>query len=393
MDGSLMDGSQEASATSRSRVLLVEDDEVFADAVMEIVRPLAEVKWTATAERALDELPSEDWDLVITDVNLPGMSGLEFALESKRACPLSAILVLTGNADVDTAVGALRANADDFLTKPVDPVTLTVKVTDLIAMSRKRKLEHREVVLAIGAHPDDVEIGCGGILLRHASLGDDVNVLTLTGGEVGGAISERIVESQHAAELLSARLFQAELADTSLSVSDGGIMIGTIERVIAEIQPTTVYTHSHHDVHQDHRNVHNATLVAARRVPRLYCYQAPSGSVDFHPTRFVGIDEWVERKIEVIGAYGSQIKVRRYLQEDLLRATARYWSRFGNSRYAEPLEVIRDSEVTPVPVQSASEEPHAVATATTSEKPGTVMANAHTTETKAIARMTDINVT
>jgi LmbE family N-acetylglucosaminyl deacetylase len=106
--------------------------------------------------------------------------------------------------------------------------------------------------------------------------------------------------------------------------------------------------------------VHDATLVAARRVPRIYCYQAPSGSVDFRPSRFVGIDEFLERKLEVIGAYGSQVKVRRYLQEDLLRATARYWSRYGASHYAEPLEVIRDNEVAPVPAESASSDPQIV---------------------------------
>jgi LmbE family N-acetylglucosaminyl deacetylase len=223
-----------------------------------------------------------------------------------------------------------------------------------------RKAQQREVVLAIGAHPDDVEIGCGGILLRHGAGGDAVNILTLTGGEAGGVSAERVVESQRAAELLCARLFAAALPDTSLSVSDGGVMIGTIERVIAEVEPTVIYTHSRHDVHQDHRHVHDATLVAARRVPRIYCYQAPSGSVDFRPSRFVGIDEFLERKLEVIGAYGSQVKVRRYLQEDLLRATARYWSRYGASHYAEPLEVIRDNEVAPVPAESASSDPQIV---------------------------------
>ena len=349
-----MDASCDTPVGVNSRVLLVEDDELFAEVTMEILRPLAEVEWVASAEGALDVLPSADWDLVIADVDLPGMNGLALAQEAKRMCPLAATLILTGNANLDTAVGALRANVDDFLSKPVEPSALAAKVTELIATARARKAEGREVVLAIGAHPDDVEIGCGGILLRHSARGDDVNVLTLTGGEAGGVIAERAIESQRAAELMSARLFHAELADTSLSVSDGGIMIGTIERVIAEIRPTVIYTHSRHDIHQDHRNVHDATLVAARRVPRIYCYQAPSGNIDFKPTRFVGIDEWVDRKLEVIGAYSSQVKIRSYLQEDLLRATARYWSRFGASHYVEPLEVIRDSDVTPLPAQADS---------------------------------------
>lgn len=55
-----MNGSQETSDASRSRVLLVEDDEVFADIVMEIVRPLAEMQWTATAEQALGALAVDE---------------------------------------------------------------------------------------------------------------------------------------------------------------------------------------------------------------------------------------------------------------------------------------------------------------------------------------------
>ncbi len=269
--------------------------------------------------------------------------------------PLAGTLILTASASLDTAVGALRSGADEFLTKPVDGPALADKVLELIAAARVRKADRREVVLAIGAHPDDVEIGCGGILVRHSAAGDDVNVLTLTGGEVGGVAAERAQESWRAADLMHARLFLAELVDTQVSVSDGGITIGTIERVIAEIHPGVIYTHSRHDVHQDHRNVHDATLVAARNVPRVYCYQAPSADIDFRPTRFVGIDDWVERKLEVIGAYSSQVNIRRYLQEDLLRATARYWSRFGSSRYAEPLEVIRDSEASPTATPASSE--------------------------------------
>ena len=337
-------GPRETSDQTYAKVLLVEDDQVFAAVVVEILRSFAVVEWVASGEDALPALAREDWDLLIADVDLPGMSGLDFAREAKRARPLAATLILTAKTSFDTAIGALRADADDFLTKPLDARELTSKVVELVGVAQSRKVARREVVLAVGAHPDDVEIGCGGALLRHATLEDDVNILTLTGGEAGGTVAERLIESQRAADLISARLFHAELADTSLSVSDGGVMIGTIEKVIAEVRPTIVYTHSKHDVHQDHRNVHDATLVAARRVPRVYCYQAPSSSIDFRPTRFVVIDEWIERKLQVIEAYATQVKVRDYLQGDLLRATARYWSRFGSSRYVEPLEVIRDSE-------------------------------------------------
>ena len=127
-------------------------------------------------------------------------------------------------------------------------------------------------------------------------------------------------------------------------MSEGGSTISTIRRVVEEIRPSTIYTHTIRDVHQDHRNAHSATMVAVRGISKVFCYQAPSTTVEFHPTRYVSIDEYLDRKIEVIQAYTSQVKVRSYLDDELLRATARYWARFTQARYVEPLEVIRDSD-------------------------------------------------
>ena len=117
-----------------------------------------------------------------------------------------------------------------------------------------------------------------------------------------------------------------------------------LARVIEELSPDTIYTHSGHDLNEDHRNVHHATTVAAQRVPRLFCYQSPSSTVEFHPIRFCPVDEFMDRKLAVIRSYTSQVKQRRYLDAELLRATSRYWSRYGHSRFVEPFEVARDLE-------------------------------------------------
>jgi LmbE family N-acetylglucosaminyl deacetylase len=258
-----------------------------------------------------------------------------------------ATLIVSGRTSFDDAVAAIRAGAEDYLAKPIDPAALVAKADELIARTRARRAAARESVLAVGAHPDDVEIGVGGILLRHAAAGHDVAVVTLTGGEQGGAIAERTEESKRAAALLGARLYHRDLTDTS--VGDGGVTIGAIKAVIDEVRPTIVYTHTARDVHQDHRNVHHATLVAARGIPKIYCYQAPSTTVEFSPTRFVTVDPFIEGKLDAIRAYGSQTAIRAYLDEELLRATARYWARFSRSRYVEPLEVVRESDADHVP--------------------------------------------
>ncbi len=107
------------------------------------------------------------------------------------------------------------------------------------------------------------------------------------------------------------------------------------------------------DLHAHVRATSTRTIAASitqpwsplARYPGSLCYQAPSSTVDFRPTRFVSIDAFLDRKIEAIGAYGSQVEIRSYLDEELLRSTARYWARFANTRYVEPLEVVRDADL------------------------------------------------
>lgn len=329
-------------ADRHASILLVEDDEVLSSALVAVLGAVGEVQWTTTAEHAMTLISSRDWDLIVADIELPAMNGLELIRAVRSTQATIATLVLSGHASFDYAVAALRVGADDYMRKPVEPDELITKAEGLIALTRERRRKGSEVVLAVGAHPDDVEIGIGGVLLRHVAHGHTVTILTLTDGEFGGAAIRRLAESQSAADLMSARLVHADLRDTS--ITEGGATIATIRQAVEEIQPSTLYTHTFHDVHQDHRNVHRASLVAARKVPKVFCYQAPSSSVDFHPTRFVAIDEFLERKIEVIQAYTSQVKIRDYLDEELLRSTARYWARFSQARYVEPLEVVRDSD-------------------------------------------------
>jgi LmbE family N-acetylglucosaminyl deacetylase/ActR/RegA family two-component response regulator len=329
--------------TTLCRVLLVEDDDDQAALV---------VRWLETAGRyqvvrasnghegnAL--LRSRVWDLLISDIELPGITGLTLIRTSKELQPYTPTLLITAHGSLDYAVDALRGGADDFLLKPLTRVAFLDKVSGLADKGENERRKRRQIVLAIGAHPDDVEIGCGGILLRHRARGDDISVLTLSGGEQGGTAAERVQEAQRAAEILGARLFLGSLQDTA--ISEGTETIAFIEARIREVQPTVIYTHTLHDGHQDHRSVHRATVVASRTIPSLYCYQAPSSSIDFRPTKFLEIGDFIDKKLAAIAAYHSQIVKRPYLRESLLRATAEYWGRFAGYGMVEPLEVLRET--------------------------------------------------
>ena len=96
------------------------------------------------------------------------------------------------------------------------------------------------VVLAVGAHPDDVELGCGGTLALHKMKGDKVYLLVLTRGEASGDSKTREDECRKAAGLLHVDgLFFGGIQDTK--VHDGRETIDAIEKIIDEVKPDIIY--------------------------------------------------------------------------------------------------------------------------------------------------------
>jgi two-component system response regulator HydG len=325
------------------RVLVVEDDPVTGRFLTYLLgeRGGFDVTHTTDPVAALQDVKSQTWDLVITDVEMPGMTGIQLLRRLRQISPHLPVAVLTAHASFDNAVSALRDAADEFLEKTVPPDQLLATVGSLVAKGRAARLAARQAVLAIGAHPDDVEIGAAGALLAHRGMGHEVSILTLSRGARGGHESTRAGESELAALAIGADLYLEDLQDTS--IVEGDPTIATISRVVEIVRPTVIYTHSLHDVHQDHRNTHQAAMVAGRDVGRVYCFQSPSATVEFRPNHFVTIDDQLEGKLLAIGSFASQTEVRDYLEPDLIESTARYWSRFSDGLYAEAFEVIRDS--------------------------------------------------
>jgi LmbE family N-acetylglucosaminyl deacetylase len=280
----------------------------------------------------------EIWDLVVSDVEPTDHKGLNIIKVTKFIDPWIPVLIITDYEALKYNVKALH-HADGLLFKPLEKTTFLDLALKLTAESRQKRQQEQKVVLAIGAHPDDVEIGCGGCLIHHHSQGDLVNILTLSRGEAGGNGSARVKESQIAAQLLQAQLFMGDLSDTH--ISDGASTIHLIEEIISQIQPTHIYTHSQHDDHQDHRHTYLASIVACRKISNFYCFQSPSSTIDFKPHLFVDISQQIAQKIKVLSLYQSQMHRGPYLHEEMIRASALYWGRFMNYGLVEPMEVIR----------------------------------------------------
>jgi LmbE family N-acetylglucosaminyl deacetylase len=191
-------------------------------------------------------------------------------------------------------------------------------------------------VLAIGAHPDDIEFGCGGTLLRHRLAGDAITLLVMTSGEQGPDAELRTREQEQAASLLGAELRWGGFLDGSVPADGDAVRV--IEHVIAATAPDVVYTHAPQDTHQDHRATSAAALAAARRISRVLCFESPS-SIGFNPTLYVDIAGLVEPKLDLLRAHMSQVlHLGSLVDLEATESQARYRGFAARVREAEAFE-------------------------------------------------------
>ena len=99
-------------------------------------------------------------------------------------------------------------------------------------------------------------------------------------------------------------VFFGELEDTK--IDEGVNTITVIEKIINQVNPAIIYTHTFKDTHQDHRNTAYATLSAGRRSKKILMYESPTTFKDFQPQLFVDIRDEFESKKEIMRLYSSQ---------------------------------------------------------------------------------------
>jgi LmbE family N-acetylglucosaminyl deacetylase len=179
-------------------------------------------------------------------------------------------------------------------------------------------------VLALGAHPDDLELGCGASLAKLAAQGVDVHAVILTDGGQGGSTDfDRGEETRAGLAVLGVtNVTLHSFPDTRLHecLND---LIAVIEQHVREVEPDRVYTMFDRDRHQDHRAVYDASAVACRRVPQILGYETPSSYPNFIPTIFEPVDDFIERKVEALKVHQSQGS-RLYMQEEKIRSAAHF---------------------------------------------------------------------
>ena len=109
----------------RARILVIDDDRDMCELLHERLEASGyEVSWRQHADEGIDLLSDRDFDVVITDLNLDGASGLDICRRFKENRPNTPVIVITGFGDMGAAVAAIRAGAQDFLSKPIDMALL-----------------------------------------------------------------------------------------------------------------------------------------------------------------------------------------------------------------------------------------------------------------------------
>jgi LmbE family N-acetylglucosaminyl deacetylase len=197
-------------------------------------------------------------------------------------------------------------------------------------------------ILAIGAHPDDIELGCGGMLIKCAKRGHRVFMYALTRGGASGDPEQRTHELQESARFIGAEnLWIDNFEDAKLAVTDE--LINHIEHIINEAEPDVIFTHSHGDVHHDHRAIALATVEAGRFISNILSYEIPL-TKNFAPQVFFDVSDVIDKKVELIDIFWSQHS-KLYLKANAIRGLAEYralQSRLNTTiNYVEAYEVLK----------------------------------------------------
>lgn len=202
------------------------------------------------------------------------------------------------------------------------------------------RIESGRRILAVGAHPDDIELGCGGTLRKHVLNNDEVYYVIASSGEKSGDKDKRRSETMAAAELMGVSdIYFLNLPDTM--IMHDGITVSLLDECMKKIEPEIVYVHSPKDYHQDHANIAKSVLSASRNMrSSIFLYETPSTTIEFRPVAYNDISEMFEHKLKCIEQYVSQ-NDKEYLEKEAIIGLAKVRGRTIGVEFAEAYEVAR----------------------------------------------------
>ncbi|MFW6122226.1 MAG: PIG-L deacetylase family protein [Petrotogales bacterium] len=205
-------------------------------------------------------------------------------------------------------------------------------------------------VLAVGAHADDIEIGCGGTVAAHVKNGDNMIMLVMSkssytnyDGTIYRTDEEGKTEERNAAKVLGAELINLNFETKRIPYS--AETVEAINEVIDKYKIDLIYTHWCHDTHQDHMRTTQSVISAGRYVKNILMYEPeyPAGRsfMGFRNQYYIDVTPTFGIKMESIEQHITQIK--KYGDNFLkaIEARARHRGYEVNTNYAECFEVLR----------------------------------------------------
>lgn len=318
------------------RVLYVEDafDQALLVKAFFNALPGFTVVHVQDGDQAMERVETEEWDLIVTDLNLPGADGFTIIRRARELYPRLPILVTTGYTQAHYEEQSLRAGADQVMIKPLTQNDFISRVWAMIEREDVFEVSDSEVVLAIEGRFGDAEMGCGGAMMRAIENDADVVVIPLLMGPDDASPMEM------KAATISAEILGVELRVDRTLFGDRQRQKDLIERTLNELRPTTVYLPAPDDRDASRREASSIAIEATVEVESVFGYETATTGLDFTPSHFIDIRAQMVMKMEALAAYQSLGAPRVDLRPRMAQAYARYWGRFRDFNEVEAFEAI-----------------------------------------------------
>lgn len=203
-------------------------------------------------------------------------------------------------------------------------------------------------VLAIGAHFDDIELGCGGALAKHVANGD--NVFAYVATKSGFTNHQNIVirsneiadkEGENAMKILGVKLIKGNFDALKIEFNDDLNL--DIIKIIEDKKIDLVYSHWMGDIHHDHQAVARASLHSCRHVPRQLMYRSNwyHSNLEFKDNFYIDISDFWEIKKKSIEAHQSEMERTGKKWIEFFHNEAKNAGQRIEVKYAEVFEVVK----------------------------------------------------
>ncbi len=197
-------------------------------------------------------------------------------------------------------------------------------------------------VLAVGAHPDDLELGIGGTLARLSRAGARVVMVVVS---VPSSLRRRSREARQAADILGCELrFLTPNRCSRVEDLKTHRLVGMIDGLVAELKPAAMFTHCLANLHLDHKLAYEACMASQRlRYFDIFCYSPTSChavNIAFYPHAYIDISDTIDAKMRAIRVHSSQFDSRG-LKTERYREADGHTGRIVGVDYAEGIEIIR----------------------------------------------------